>query len=438
MDDQRDSAWADAMLRRPAVDPGIPGPERALLTAPGTLLTPACHARPARNRDYLPTDPDKRGATIDGAVMGMTAAAFIAVGGATPLAIGTLIFSDPVGWQSASGHYGLLLAEILAIITAVVFVTRVVRFGQPGGRAPADVAARTYHGRYLTAADFDARSRVLLRRTQDAVDGVTSAEVYQADLLDAPATGLALAGQEWDIALALREQARLRARRAEVPADGGGPQTAAVLDHQVQAARLADASIAARVARFGQPGGRAPADVAARTYHGRYLTAADFDARSRVLLRRTQDAVDGVTSAEIYRVGLLDAPATGLALAGQEWDIALALREQARLRARRAEVPADGAGPQTAAVLDYQVQAARLADASIAARVAALEGYAAEVREADAAYRDWRQAAALAEVSRQHLDMLARTAADEHGIAEIDTMTRQARAIRQAFREPPG
>ena len=99
---------------------------------------------------------------------------------------------------------------------------------------------------------------------------------------------------------------------------------------------------------------------------------------------------------------------------------------------------ADCAGPQTAAVLDHQVQAARLADASIAARVAALEGYAAEVREADAAYRDWRQAAVLAEVSRQHLDMLARTGADEHGIAEMDTLSGQARAVRQAFREPPG
>ncbi len=316
MDDQHDSAWADAMLRRPAVDPGIPGLERALLTAPGTLLTPACHARPARNRDYLPTDPDKRGATIDGAVMGMTAAAFVAIGGATPLAIGTLIFQNPVGWQSVSGRYGLFLAEILAIITAVVFVTRIVRFGQPGGRAPADVAARTYHGRYLTAADFDGRSRVLLWRAQDAVDGVTSSEIYQA--------------------------------------------------------------------------------------------------------------------------GLLDAPAVSLALAGQEWDIALILREQARLRATRARLSADGAGPQTAAVLDHQVQAAELAEASVAARVGALEGYAAEVREADAAYRDWRQAAVLAEVSRQHLDMLARTAADEHGIAEIDTMSRQARAVREAFREPPG
>ena len=127
----------------------------------------------------------------------------------------------------------------------MVFVTRIVRFGQPGGRARADAAARTYHGRYLTAADFDARSRVLLRRAQDAVDGVTSSEIYQAGLLDVPAISLALAGQEWDIALALREQARLRARRAELSADGAGPQTAAVLDGQVQAAQLADASIAA-------------------------------------------------------------------------------------------------------------------------------------------------------------------------------------------------
>ena len=67
-----------------------------------------------------------------------------------------------------------------------------------------------------------------------------------------------------------------------------------------------------------------------------------------------------------------------------------------------------------------------------------MEGYAAEVREADAAYRDWQEVAVLAEVSRPHLDMLARTAADEHGIAEIDTLSRQARTVRQAFREPPG
>ena len=45
---------------------------------------------------------------------------------------------------------------------------------------------------------------------------------------------------------------------------------------------------------------------------------------------------------------------------------------------------------------------------------------------ADAAYRDWQQAAALADVHDRHLDLLARTAADEHGIAEIERMSEQA------------
>ena len=316
MGDQHGTTHADARLRRPAVDPGIPSGDRVLLTASGTLLAPAGQDPPARRRDYLPTEPGKRLATVEGAVMGMTAAGFIALFGATPLAIGVLIFQGTVGWESASNRYALLLAGIIAVVTAVVFGIRVVRFGQPSGKVPAAVAARAHHGRYLTDADFDARSRVLLRRAQDAIDAVTSSQVCRA--------------------------------------------------------------------------------------------------------------------------GLLDQPAASAALAAQEWDIAQALREHARLRARRSELPATSASPVTAGLLDRQSQAAYLADFSVAGRVAALERYAAEVREADAAYRDWEQAAALAELSGQHLDMLARTAADEHGIAEIEAMSQQARAISLALREPPG
>jgi hypothetical protein len=88
------------------------------------------------------------------------------------------------------------------------------------------------------------------------------------------------------------------------------------------------------------------------------------------------------------------------------------------------------------ALLKRHSQAAQLADSSVAARVAALERYAAQVREADAAYRDWQQAAALAELGDQHLDLLARTAADEHGIAEIEAMSEQARAVYLALRHP--
>jgi hypothetical protein len=316
MDDPRHVAWADAVLRRPAVDPDIPRAHRVLLTSPGTLLTPASRTRPARTRDYLPADPGKREATIEGAVIGLVAAGGVAVGGTTPLAIGVLVFQGPVGWQSASSHVALILAQIIAIVTAVIFGTRIIRFGQLDGQVPAEVAARAYHGRYLTGADFDARSRVLLRRAQDAVDVVTSAAVYQAGFLDAPAATAALADQEWDIAVALREQARLRAQRAE-----------------------------------------------------------------------------------------------------------LSMRH---------------AGAVTAALLKRHSQAARLADSSVAARVEALERYAAQVREADAAYRDWQQAAALAELGDQHLDLLARTAADEHGIAEIEAMSQQARAVYLALRQPRG
>ena len=313
MNDQPDAAGLGAMLRRPAVDPGIPRRDRALLTAPGTFLTPARRDRQAWHRDFLPAEPGKRGVTIDGAVIGLVTAGFIAVGGTVPLAIGVLVFSGPAGWQSASSHYALLLAQLIAVVTAVVFGVRVVRFGQ--------------------------------------LDGV------------------------------------------------------------------------------------APAEAAARTYHGRYLTGDDFDGRARALLRRAQDAVDAVASSAVYRDGLVDQPAVSASLTEQEWDIAQALREQAGLRAERAGLSGLAGGPRTAELLGRQVQAARAAENSVISRVEALERYAAEVRAADAAYRDWQQAAALADLSGRHLDMQARSAADQYHLAEIEAMARHARAIRRALRD---
>jgi hypothetical protein len=336
MDDQRDALWADASLRRPALDPGIPRPDRDLLAARGALLPAAAQDRPVRRRYYLPTEPARRLATIDGTVTGLTAAGLTALFGTTPLAIGVLIFQGPASWETASNHFALLAAGIIAMVTTVILGVRVVRFGQPSGRTRAETAARTHHGRYLIGADFDARSRVLLRRAQDAIDAVTSSLVCRDDLLDRHATNAALASQEWEIAVALREQAQLRARRAEL--------------------------------------GAGRAELGAR---------------------------------------------------------------RAELRARRAEWPAGSAGPQAAALLSQQDRAARLAEASTIRRVGALERYAAEVGAADSAYRDGKQAAALAELHDRHLDMLARAAADEYGIAEIDRLAAQARAVRRALGEPP-
>jgi hypothetical protein len=313
MSDGHNGTWADTTLRRPAVDPAIPAAARRLLTAPGAILTPSSRGRPRLRRDYLPAHPDKRAATVYGAVTGMTAAAFIAITGATPWAVGVLIFQGPAGWQSASGQAALVLAEIIAVLTAVVFGLRMVRFGQLNGQVPAAAAARAYHGRYLTGADFDAPARMLLRRAQDAVDAATSSRVSRA--------------------------------------------------------------------------------------------------------------------------GLLDGPGDSAALAWQEWDIALALREQARLRGLRASLPELSAGSPAARLLQRQDEAAAVAERSVAGRVSALERYAEEVREADVAYRDWEQHAAVAQLTGQHMDILARTAADEHGVAALEAMSAQARAVRQALRE---
>ena len=315
MADQHYPPCADTVLRRPAVDPCVPGADRALLTANSALLAPAGWDRPACRRDYLPAEPAKRLATIEAAVMGMTAALVTAVFGTVPLAVGVLLVQEPTGWEHASNRYSLLLAQVIALVTVVLLGVRVARFGQPSGKVPAAMAARAYHGQYLTDADFDTRARVLLRHAQDAIDTVTLSKVVATGLLDGPAATAALASQEWDIAVALREQARLRARRSELP------------------------------------------------------------------------------------------PGSPRALA--------------------------------AAMLDRQVRAAQLADSSVANRVAALEHYAAEVRAADAAYRDWQHAAVVAELDGPHLDMAARTAADEHGIAELTAMTLQARTLRRSLREPP-
>ena len=193
--------------------------------------------------------------------------------------------------------------------------------------------------------------------------------------------------------------------------------------------------VGAQVARFDQFRDRYAAAAARSKYRGRYLTGADIDVPARVLLRRAQAAIDAVAAAEVSRAGLLDdLPA----LAAQEWDIAVTLREQSGLRARRREAAGSEVAVAHSAAADLlleQVEAARMAEQSIASRIAALERYADEVRAADGAYRAFQARARLAELSGPHLDMLARTAADAHGIAELTEMTERARAIRDALRE---
>lgn len=123
------------------------------------------------------------------------------------------------------------------------------------------------------------------------------------------------------------------------------------------------------------------------------------------------------------------------ALRWHERQIAIALRDITDLRAEHELNAAESAGHLTDSVLGPQQRALQLAQEAIEARVTALERYAAEVLAAKSAFRDLQDALRISSLNDRYLDLVARTAADEHAIAEISGLTDQASAAAQAVRE---
>ena len=118
-----------------------------------------------------------------------------------------------------------------------------------------------------------------------------------------------------------------------------------------------------------------------------------------------------------------------------EWQIAVALRDITDLRAEYEFNAAASTGPLTSSVLGPQQRALELAQDAIESRVTAVERYAAEVRAARSAFRDLHDALRISNLNDSYLDLVARTAADEHAIAEISGLTDQATAAAQAVRD---
>ena len=126
---------------------------------------------------------------------------------------------------------------------------------------------------------------------------------------------------------------------------------------------------------------------------------------------------------------------TELTLRRHEWQIATALRDITDLRAEHEFNAAASAGPMTDSVLAPQQRALRLAQEAIESTVTALERYAAEVLAARSAFQDWQDALRISNLNDDYLELVARTAADEHAVIEIGGLTDQAAAAAQAVRE---
>jgi hypothetical protein len=158
-----------------------------------------------------------------------------------------------------------------------------------------------------------------------------------------------------------------------------------------------------------------------------------LDHESRILLLRVQTAI----------AACLDAEADGLdgegfvpvsVLLAHRWEIAVALRDITDLTAEHGYNAAASAGPMTQAVLKSQAGALAQAQQAMRARVAGLERYGECVAAAAAAYRDWQDALRVSDLNDRYLDLVARTAADEHAAAEISGLTEHA-ATAQTYRQ---
>jgi len=156
----------------------------------------------------------------------------------------------------------------------------------------------------------------------------------------------------------------------------------------------------------------------------------NLDRTDRVLLARAQNAVDTVLGSQLRAAGLLepDEPA----LRRHEWEVACATRELTRVRG----LPSADAetGAMTAAVLNAQQRALMLAVEATTSRVSALERYAEQVASAEDAYEDWQAALRQAGLNDVYLDLVARTAADELAVAELDELTGRAATMAQVVK----
>ncbi|MCT9933894.1 hypothetical protein N5079_27145 [Planotetraspora sp. A-T 1434] len=179
--------------------------------------------------------------------------------------------------------------------------------------------------------------------------------------------------------------------------------------------------------------GEGPAARLARSLHGRYVRPQDLDAAGVRLLGRAQMAVAAVLESDVNAAGMLDDVRNAVTLPAQVWEIALTLMRVDRLRAEHEAVP-DRDNPRIAEMLDAQAEALTLATEAVTRRIGAIEDYAAQVRAADDALRQWKTVQHLSGRSAAYQELLASTVRDELAIAQIAGLTEEARRIEETLR----
>ncbi|NUR89025.1 MAG: hypothetical protein HOY71_33495 [Nonomuraea sp.] len=171
-----------------------------------------------------------------------------------------------------------------------------------------------------------------------------------------------------------------------------------------------------------------------RLYYGRYLLPGDLDSSSQRLLSRAQRAVHAVSVSEVNGRGLLDGVRNAVMLPAEEWEIARLLAKLSSLRSRHQGTVAGGVTPEVAAIAEPLTAALNSSEAA----VLALELYAANVAEADLAYRAQRQIAEMRERLPEFEELVAESGADRLAVPEIAGLAQEADQLEQALRRSIG
>jgi hypothetical protein len=168
-------------------------------------------------------------------------------------------------------------------------------------------------------------------------------------------------------------------------------------------------------------------------YRDEVVSPLALELDCRRLLQRAQRAIAAIVTSRVY-AGDLRGTVEESVLRQHEWDIALALREITELLLDLVSSNAGGApGPMTAPVLIAQNRAISIARDGTMARVLALELLAAQMAAAEAARRDWETAHRMAANNDKFLDLVARTAADQHATVEITDLADATQEVREAL-----
>ncbi|MEV1243041.1 hypothetical protein ACIBO2_30825 [Nonomuraea sp. NPDC050022] len=171
-----------------------------------------------------------------------------------------------------------------------------------------------------------------------------------------------------------------------------------------------------------------------RWYEGRYVLAADLDESSRRLLARARRAVATVTHSAVNVEGLLDDVRNAVMLPAQEWEIARLLAKLSALRTKHRETMSEVNSPEVAAVAEPLARALDSSEEAVVARVEALERYAANVADAERAYRAHHQIEELRGRIHQYEELVSESGADGFAVPEITRLAEDADQLERALR----